>query len=243
MWAFFKRVTFAGIFAIVPIALTFYIIKIIIIFLNQLTAPFLERIQIEIPGLGVLLTILIIFALGIFVTNVLGRKLFSWAEKLISSINVKAKFGYVKVTFRTLISPEYFLIAVPLLRSRGIFTKSDERFDTPNIEFHVQPLSLDKFGDPLHNFPALTVSVCNLRPKSRGTVSLMSSNPMDQPKIAPNYLTDPEDKEVAVESIKKARNLMATKRMAIFEPDEFLPGKNINKHKDLFIKYDHLNRK
>ena len=86
MWAFFKRITFAGIFAIVPIALTFYIIKIIIVFLNQLTTPFLERLQLEIPGLGVALTILIIFALGIFVTNVLGRKLFSWAEKLISSI-------------------------------------------------------------------------------------------------------------------------------------------------------------
>ena len=86
MWAFFKRITFAGIFAIVPIALTFYIIKIIIVFLNQLTAPFLERVQLEIPGLGVVLTILIIFALGIFVTNVLGRKLFSWAERLISSI-------------------------------------------------------------------------------------------------------------------------------------------------------------
>ncbi len=86
MWAFFKRITFAGIFAIVPIALTFYIIKIIIVFLNQLTAPFLEKVQLEIPGLGFLLTILIIFALGIFVTNVLGRKLFYWAEKLISSI-------------------------------------------------------------------------------------------------------------------------------------------------------------
>ena len=86
MWAFFKRITFAGIFAIVPIALTFYIIKIIIVFLNQLTAPFLERLQLEIPGLGVVLTILIIFALGIFVTNVLGRKLFSWAERLIASI-------------------------------------------------------------------------------------------------------------------------------------------------------------
>jgi uncharacterized membrane protein len=86
MWAFFKRITFAGIFAIVPIALTFYIIKIIIVFLNQLTAPFLDRVQIEIPGLGLVLTILIIFALGIFVTNVLGKKLFSWAEKLISSI-------------------------------------------------------------------------------------------------------------------------------------------------------------
>ena len=86
MCAFFKRITFAGIFAIVPIALTFYIIKIIIVFLNQLTAPFLERVQLEIPGLGVVLTILIIFALGIFVTNVLGRKLFSWAERLIASI-------------------------------------------------------------------------------------------------------------------------------------------------------------
>ena len=86
MWAFFKRITFAGIFAIVPIALTFYIIKIIIVFLNQLTAPFLERVQLEIPGLGVVLTLLIIFALGIFVTNVLGKKLFSWAERLIASI-------------------------------------------------------------------------------------------------------------------------------------------------------------
>ena len=86
MWAFFKRITFAGIFAIVPIALTFYIIKIIIVFLNQLTAPFLERVQLEIPGLGVVLTVLIIFALGIFVTNVLGKKLFSWAERLIASI-------------------------------------------------------------------------------------------------------------------------------------------------------------
>jgi len=86
MWAYFKRITFAGIFAIVPIALTFYIIKIIIVFLNQLTAPFLERVQLEIPGLGLLLTILIIFALGIFVTNVLGKKLFYWAEKLIASI-------------------------------------------------------------------------------------------------------------------------------------------------------------
>ena len=115
----------------------------------------------------------------------------------------------------------------------GIFTKSDDRFDTPNIEFHVQPLSLDKFGDPLHKFPALTVSVCNLRPKSRGTVSLASLNPMDHPKIAPNYLSDPEDIEVAVESIKKARSLMKTKRMSIFEPDEFLPGKHITEYEDL----------
>ena len=86
MWAFFKRITFAGLFAIVPLALTFYIIKIIIVFLDQLTAPIMERINFEIPGFGLILTLLIIFALGIFVTNVLGRRLFSWGERLISSI-------------------------------------------------------------------------------------------------------------------------------------------------------------
>ena len=86
MWAFFKRITFAGLFAIVPLALTFYIIKIIIVFLDQLTAPIMERINLEIPGFGLILTLLIIFALGVFVTNVLGRRLFSWGERLISSI-------------------------------------------------------------------------------------------------------------------------------------------------------------
>ena len=86
MWAFFKRITFAGLFAIVPLALTFYIIKIIIVFLDQLTATIMERINLEIPGFGLILTLLIIFALGVFVTNVLGRRLFSWGERLISSI-------------------------------------------------------------------------------------------------------------------------------------------------------------
>ena len=86
MWAFFKRITLAGLFAIVPLALTFYIIKIIIVFLDQLTAPIMARINFEIPGFGLILTLLIIFALGIFVTNVLGRRLFSWGERLISSI-------------------------------------------------------------------------------------------------------------------------------------------------------------
>ena len=115
----------------------------------------------------------------------------------------------------------------------GIFTKSNEIYETPNIEFHVQPLSLDKFGDPLHKFPALTVSVCNLRPKSIGTVSLASSNHLDQPIIAPNYLSDPEDKQVAVESINKARSLMSTSEMSYFEPKEFLPGTHFTKDNEL----------
>ena len=96
MWAFFKRNTFAGLFAIVPLALTFYIIKIIIVFLDQLTAPIMEKIKLEIPGFGLILTLLIIFSLGIFVTNVLGRRLFSWTERLISSIPL------VKTIYNTL---------------------------------------------------------------------------------------------------------------------------------------------
>jgi len=96
MWAFFKRITFAGLFAIVPLALTFYIIKIIIVFLDQLTAPIMEKIKLEIPGFGLILTLLIIFSLGIFVTNVLGRRLFSWTERLISSIPL------VKTIYNTL---------------------------------------------------------------------------------------------------------------------------------------------
>ena len=96
MWSFFKRITFAGLFAIVPLALTFYIIKIIIVFLDQLTAPILEKIKLEIPGFGLILTLLIIFSLGIFVTNVLGRRLFSWTERLISSIPL------VKTIYNTL---------------------------------------------------------------------------------------------------------------------------------------------
>ncbi|MBL4891571.1 MAG: GMC family oxidoreductase N-terminal domain-containing protein [Rhizobiaceae bacterium] len=106
----------------------------------------------------------------------------------------------------------------------GIFTKSDESYDSPNIEYHVQPLSLDKFGEPLHSFPAITVSVCNLRPQSRGTMHISSTNPFDKPLINPNYLSAEADKQVAVDSIRHARRLMATKTMAHFNPHEIKPG-------------------
>ncbi|TIO45042.1 MAG: GMC family oxidoreductase, partial [Mesorhizobium sp.] len=79
----------------------------------------------------------------------------------------------------------------------GIFMKSDPRFETANIEFHVQPLSLEAFGQPLHSFPAITVSVCNLRPESRGTVRIVSPRSEDHPAIAPNYLSTDGDREVA----------------------------------------------
>jgi len=115
----------------------------------------------------------------------------------------------------------------------GIFMKSDERFATPNIEFHVQPLSLEAFGQPLHGFPAITVSVCNLRPQSRGSVRITSPRLDDHPAIAPNYLSTDEDREVAAASITAARRLMATRRMAAYQPEEFKPGISIQSADDL----------
>ncbi len=110
----------------------------------------------------------------------------------------------------------------------GIFTRSSPEHETPNIEYHVQPLSLDAFGQPLHPFPALTVSVCNLRPESRGSVHVTSPDPSARPAIRPNYLSAPADRRVAVESIRHARALMATQRMAEFRPTEIKPGPEVD---------------
>ncbi len=106
----------------------------------------------------------------------------------------------------------------------GIFMRSDARFGTPNIEFHVQPLSLERFGQPLDAFPAITISVCNLRPDSRGHVRIASADPFAHPSIAPNYLSTESDREVAATSITAARRLMATQRMRAFRPEELKPG-------------------
>jgi choline dehydrogenase len=106
----------------------------------------------------------------------------------------------------------------------GIFTMSSSEHERPNIEFHVQPLSLDKFGEPLHRFPAITVSACNLRPTSRGTIRLRSSDPADKPKIAPNYLSTLEDRRVAADAIRVTRRLMKQPALQPYHPEEFLPG-------------------
>ncbi len=110
----------------------------------------------------------------------------------------------------------------------GIFTRSSPEHETPNIEYHVQPLSLDAFGQPLHRFPALTVSVCNLRPDSRGSVHVTGPDPRAAPAIRPNYLSAPADQRVAVDSIRHARALMATRRMAEFTPTEIKPGAEVD---------------
>jgi choline dehydrogenase len=115
----------------------------------------------------------------------------------------------------------------------GIFTRSDESYETANIEYHVQPLSLDAFGDPLHRFPAITVSVCNLRPGSRGTCHISVADPNVAPAIKPNYLSTAADRQVAADSIRHARALMATRRLAEFHPEELKPGPHITSDGDL----------
>lgn len=106
----------------------------------------------------------------------------------------------------------------------GIFTRSDAGQERANIQFHVQPLSLDKFGDPLHRFPAITVAACNLRPTSRGTVRIRSKAPEDAPEIVPNYLATDEDRQVAADAIRVTRRLMAQSALVPYRPQEYLPG-------------------
>ena len=109
----------------------------------------------------------------------------------------------------------------------GIFTRSDPSRERANIQFHVQPLSLDKFGDPLHTFPAFTASACNLQPTSRGFVRLRSADPADKPAIKPNYLSTDEDRRVAADSIRVARKIAAQPALARFHPAEYLPGPSV----------------
>jgi choline dehydrogenase-like flavoprotein len=109
----------------------------------------------------------------------------------------------------------------------GLFTRSDPSRERANLQYHVQPLSLDKFGDPLHTFPAFTASVCNLQPTSRGALSLRSPAPDDKPIIRPNYLATDEDRRVAVDSIRVTRRIVAQPALAPFKPSEHLPGPGV----------------
>ena len=106
----------------------------------------------------------------------------------------------------------------------GIFAKSDPSLATPDLEYHIQPLSTDRLGEPLHRYPAVTVSVCNLRPESRGTVHIAGPDAGHAPYIQPNYLATVGDRLIAARSIRHARNLMATKTLEKYQPQEMLPG-------------------
>ena len=115
----------------------------------------------------------------------------------------------------------------------GIFTKSDPSRATPDLEYHVQPLSTDRLGDPLHPFPAITVSVCNLRPESRGSCHVTSTDLDQQPEIRPNYLSTHNDRQVAVISVRQAREIMTASALRRYEPEEFLPGAEVQSDEEL----------
>jgi choline dehydrogenase len=115
----------------------------------------------------------------------------------------------------------------------GAFTKSDPSQPSANLEWHVQPLSLPKFGEPLHDFDAITPSVCNLRPSSRGQVLLQHSDPLQPPSIKCNYLSTPEDLAIAVKGIEATRAIMSAQALSSYEPEEILPGPSKVSEKDL----------
>jgi len=115
----------------------------------------------------------------------------------------------------------------------GAFAKSDPQQATPNLQYHVQPLSLDKFGEPLHAFPAFTASVCNLRPTSRGHVHIASADSYAAPKIVPNYLSTEQDRAVAADALRLTRAIAAAPALKKFAPEEYKPGVQFQSQEEL----------
>ena len=115
----------------------------------------------------------------------------------------------------------------------GAFARSSPEVATPDLEYHVQPLSLEAFGEDLHPFPAITASVCHLRPESRGHIRITSADPLAHPEIAPNYLSTPGDRLTAARAIRLTRAIMAQAPMARYSPDEFKPGPGGDSDEDL----------
>jgi choline dehydrogenase len=115
----------------------------------------------------------------------------------------------------------------------GAFTRSSPEQPAPNLEYHVQPLSLDAFGEPLHSFNAFTASVCNLHPTSRGWVRIRSNKFADAPAIATNYLSTPEDRRVAADSLRVTRRIAAQPALAKYRPQEWKPGPQYQTDEDL----------
>jgi len=115
----------------------------------------------------------------------------------------------------------------------GAFTRSDPSQPYPNIQYHVQPLSLDAFGDPLHTFNAFTASVCNLNPTSRGSIEIQSADPTQSPAIRPNYLATEEDRQVAADSLRLTRHIVSQPALSAYKPSEFKPGTQFQTDKEL----------
>ena len=115
----------------------------------------------------------------------------------------------------------------------GAFARSSPDVATPDLEYHVQPVTLDAFGEPPHDFPAITASVCNLRPESRGYVRTVSPNPEDHPEIQPNYLSTGGDRQVAARAVSLTRRIMSQPALAPYQPEEFKPGPQFQSDEEL----------
>ncbi len=122
----------------------------------------------------------------------------------------------------------------------GAFARSDPGQVTPNLQYHVQPLSLEKFGEPLHAFPAFTASVCNLRPTSRGHVRIASGDSYAAPKITPNYLSTAQDRTVAAAALNLTRSIVAAPALARYAPQEFKPGIDYRTEEELAEAAGHI---
>ena len=148
----------------------------------------------------------------------------AWRLEGANTLNTMANsmFGKAKIGLEYLFKRSGPMSMAP--SQLGAFSKSRPDLETPDLEYHVQPLSLEAFGQPLHEFPAITASVCNLRPESRGTVTISSKNPNDAPRISPNYLSTEGDKQTAVSAIRQARRIMSHGPMSKYKPHEIKPG-------------------
>ena len=159
------------------------------------------------------------------------RTVYTVRDALTLNTLVNSSLGKLKIALEYLFKRTGPMSMAP--SQLGIFAKSSETIEWPDLEYHVQPLSLDRFGEPLHKFPAITISVCNLRPTSRGYVDIKSSDPFDAPIIQPNYLSTSIDQDIAIKSIRHARSLSKTNALQPFLMDEMLPGPSFETDKEL----------
>ena len=150
------------------------------------------------------------------------RAIYKVADTVTLNQTYYSLFGKAKMGLDYLIRRRGPLTMAP--SQLGIFTRTSEDHPRANIQFHVQPLSLDKFGDPLHRFPAITVAACNLRPSSRGSIKISGPDILAPPLIDPNYLSTEADQRVAADAIRVTRRLMQQNALKAFTPSEMLPG-------------------
>jgi len=174
----------------------------------------------ESPGVGENLQDHLQLRMAFKVKNV--RTLNEWANTLTGKISMGLEYLFFRTGPLTMAPSQL-----------GGFTRSDPAQRSANLEFHVQPLSLDRFGEPLHLFPAFTASVANLRPTSRGSVRIQSPDPHAAPAIRPNYLATDTDRRIAADSLKITRGITARPALARYEPEEFLPGTKFQSDEEL----------